>query len=33
MAIDNIAKGKEYKENFLKEIEEEIKNTICKYYK
>ena len=33
MRLSDIAKGKEYKENFLKEIEEEIKNTICKYYK
>ncbi|NSQ70891.1 DNA topoisomerase III, partial [Enterococcus faecalis] len=33
MRLSDIAKGKEYKENFLKEIEEEIKNTIGKYYK
>ncbi|HFL1969460.1 TPA: DNA topoisomerase 3 [Streptococcus agalactiae] len=33
MRLSDIAKGKEYKENFLKEIEEEIKNTIYKYYK
>ena len=33
MRLSDIAKGKENKENFLKEIEEEIKNTIGKYYK
>ncbi|EEI81836.1 hypothetical protein HMPREF0077_2077 [Anaerococcus tetradius ATCC 35098] len=33
MRLSDIAKGKEDKENFLKEIEEEIKNTIGKYYK
>lgn len=33
MRLSDIAKGKEDKENFLKEIEEEIKNTVGKYYK
>lgn len=33
MRLSDIAKGKENKENFLKEIEEEIENTIGKYYK
>lgn len=33
MRLSDIAKGKEDKENFLKEIEEEIKDTIGKYYK